>query len=185
MFSFHNTTSFFQDHQIQSYHSKTYSFHNHPFYSQNRYRTISFQMLLECWNYIHVCTISLQTKFITSSLSTFFLLGRSFVLFPDNVLLDRIVYIITTMEWLYYVFTFSCSKLCFRRSCSSSLGCLLVKRIYFQKRNFVNENLLEAHFHLLCFGFHLLNPWLCLILLCRSKLVSYIKTFTDKVWLFQ
>ena len=49
----------------------------------------------------------------------------------------------------------------------------------------MNDNLLEAHFRFLCFGFHLLKPWLCLILLGRSKLVSYIKTFTDKVSLFR
>ena len=53
------------------------------------------------WNigiiFMYALYHALQTLSITSSLPTFFLLGRSFVLFRDNVLLDRIVYIITIL----------------------------------------------------------------------------------------
>ena len=78
------------------------------------------------------------------------------------------------MKRVYYrVHNFSCFNFCFKACCSSSLGCLLVKRMEGMgriRRYRVNCNLLQADFYLLWFWFHFLKPRLCLIFLGEANL---------------
>ena len=94
------------------------------------------------------------------------------------------------MEWLYSaLFTFSCSNLCFRTSCSSSLGCLLVKRmkemLYLEKKFCERITYSKLTFVFFALDFTFSNLGCVSFFLGMSKLVSYIKTFTDKVSLFR